>query len=68
MVTIKDVLREYHPLGTCAPAPPKPPKMAKFNVYYWHRRYPTHKPLKANARIDRRDRISIETIKDDLTI
>jgi hypothetical protein len=52
MVTIKDVLREYHPLGTCAPAPPKPPKMAKFNVYYWHRRYPTHKPLKANARID----------------
>ena len=52
MVTIEEVLKEYHPLGTCQQAPPKPPKMAKFNVYYWHRRYPTHKPLKANARID----------------
>ena len=52
MVTIEDVLKEYHPLGTCQQAPSKPPKMAKFNVYYWHRRYPTHKPLKANARID----------------
>jgi len=52
MVTIEEVLREYHPLSTCDPAPPKPPKMAKFNVYYWHRRYPTHKSLKDRARID----------------
>jgi hypothetical protein len=26
--------------------------MAKFNVYYWHRRYPTHKSLKPKDRID----------------
>jgi hypothetical protein len=52
MVTIEEVLKEYHPLGTCQQAPPKPPKMAKFNVYYWHRRYPTHKSLKPKARID----------------
>jgi hypothetical protein len=52
MVTIEEVLKEYHPQGTCEPAPPKPPKMAKFNVYYWHRRYPTHKSLKSKARID----------------
>ena len=52
MVTIEDVLKEYHPMGGCDQAPPKPPKMAKFNVYYWHRRYPTHKPLKPKARIN----------------
>jgi len=52
MVTIEEVLKEYHPQGMCDPAPPKPPKMAKFNVYYWHRRYPTHKALKPKARID----------------
>jgi hypothetical protein len=52
MVTIEEVLREYHPLSTCDPAPPKPSKMAKFNVYYWHRRYPTHKSLKPKDRID----------------
>lgn len=52
MVTIEEVLKEYHPLSVCEPAPPKPPKMAKFNVYYWHRRYPTHKALKDRARID----------------
>lgn len=52
MVTIEEVLKEYHPQGVCDPAPTKPPKMAKFNVYYWHRRYPTHKALKPKARID----------------
>lgn len=52
MVTIEEVLKEYHPQGVCDPAPAKPKKAVKFNVYYWHRRYPTHKALKPKARID----------------
>ena len=44
MVTAKEVLQEFNPtFGIKAPA--KPPKMKKFNVFYWHRRYATHKFL-----------------------
>ena len=44
MVTVKEVLQEFNPtFGIKAPA--KPPKMKKFNVFYWHRRYATHKFL-----------------------
>jgi len=50
MVTAKEVLQEFNPtFGIKAPA--KPPKMKKFNVFYWHRRYPTHKFLKPTASI-----------------
>ena len=44
MITAKEVLKEFNPtFGIKAPA--KPPKMKKFNVFYWHRRYATHKFL-----------------------
>jgi len=51
MVTVEQVLKEFNPTFGIE-GPEKPPKMAKFNVFYWHRRYPTHKPLKSKARID----------------
>ena len=50
MVTAKEVLQEFNPtFGIKAPA--KPPKMKKFNVFYWHRRYITHKFLPDQSRI-----------------
>lgn len=51
MVTVEQVLKEFNPIFGIE-APPKPAKLAKFNVFYWHRRYPIHKPLGAKARID----------------
>lgn len=51
MVTVEQVLKEFNPIFGIE-APPKPAKLAKFNVFYWHRRYQTHKPLGAKARID----------------
>ena len=44
MVTVEEVLKEFNPTFGIK-APPKPDKLAKFNVFYWHRRYPTHKFL-----------------------
>jgi len=50
MVTAKEVLKEFNPtFGIKAPA--KPPKMKKFNVFYWHRRYTTHKFLPSKEHI-----------------
>jgi hypothetical protein len=51
MVTVEQVLKEFNPIFGIE-APPKPAKLAKFNVFYWHRRYQIHKPLGAKARID----------------
>lgn len=51
MVTTEQVLKEFNPIFGIE-APPKPDKLVKFNVFYWHRRYPIHKPLGAKARID----------------
>lgn len=51
MVTAEQVLKEFNPIFGIQ-GPEKPPKPLKFNVFYWHRRYPTHKPLKPKARID----------------
>ena len=50
MVKAKDIIHEFVPYTT-GKAPKKPAKLPKFNVFYWHRRYPTHKFLKANAPI-----------------
>jgi len=51
MVTAKEVIKELVPYTTLDKAPKKPAKLPKFNVFYWHRRYPMHKPLKQNASI-----------------
>lgn len=50
MVKAKDIIHEFVPYTTCK-APKKPAKLPKFNVFYWHRRYPIHKFLKSNASI-----------------
>lgn len=50
MVTAKEVLQEFNPtFGVKAPT--KPPRMKKFNVFYYHRRYTTHKFLPDRAHI-----------------
>jgi hypothetical protein len=51
MVTAKEVIKEFTQYTTLNKAPKKPSKLPKFNVFYWHRRYPTHKFLKNNAYI-----------------
>lgn len=51
MVKVKDVIKELVPYTTLSKIPKKPAKLPKFNVFYWHRRYPTHKFLKQNAHI-----------------
>ncbi len=49
MVTIEEVLKEVNPVfGIKAPSKPKP---LKFNIFYYHRRYPTHKFLPSNSSI-----------------
>jgi hypothetical protein len=50
MVKAKDIIHEFVPYTT-GKAPKKPAKLPKFNVFYWHRRYPMHKFLKSNASI-----------------
>ena len=50
MVKAKDIIHEFAPYTT-GKAPKKPAKLPKFNVFYWHRRYSTHKFLKSNASI-----------------
>jgi len=50
MVKAKDIIHEFAPYTT-GKAPKKPAKLPKFNVFYWHRRYPMHKFLKSNASI-----------------
>jgi hypothetical protein len=51
MVKAKDIIKELVPYTTVSKSPKKPVKLPKFNVFYWHRRYPTHKSLKPNANI-----------------
>jgi hypothetical protein len=51
MVKAKDIIKEFVPYTTLSKNPKKPAKLPKFNVFYWHRRYSTHKPLKQNAPI-----------------
>ena len=51
MIKAKDIVKELYPLASSTKVPKKPAKLPKFNVFYWHRRYPTHKPLKQNTRI-----------------
>lgn len=50
MIKAKDIIHEFVPYTT-GKAPKKPAKLPKFNVFYWHRRYPMHKFLKSNASI-----------------
>jgi hypothetical protein len=51
MVKAKDIIKEFVPYITLSKSPKKPAKLPKFNVFYWHRRYTTHKPLKQNTHI-----------------
>ena len=51
MIKAKDVIKELVPYTTIGKSPKKPAKLPKFNVFYWHRRYTTHKPLKQNTPI-----------------
>lgn len=51
MIKAKDVIKELVPYTTIGKSPKKPAKLPKFNVFYWHRRYTTHKSLKQNAPI-----------------
>jgi len=51
MITAKEVIKELVPYTTLNKAPKKPAKLPKFNVFYWHRRYPIHKSLKQNVSI-----------------
>ena len=50
MVTTKQVLMEFKPHFK-GKVPKKPSKIEKFNIYYWHRRYPIHKFLNKKANI-----------------
>lgn len=51
MVKAKDIIKELVPYTTLNKSPKKPAKLPKFNVFYWHRRYSTHKFLKQSAHI-----------------
>ena len=51
MVKAQDIIKELVPYTTLNKAPKKPAKLPKFNVFYYHRRYSTHKFLKHNTNI-----------------
>jgi hypothetical protein len=51
MIKAKDIVKELYPLASSTKVPKKPAKLPKFNVFYWHRRYPIHKFLPSKENI-----------------